>query len=138
MFLNYLSTIFKTDFRCLSLVLAVVISSTVEYSNAQSIDFSLSSYNIVIAENKQSSFLTSQEISVFLNTMPSSTVTVNFEQSVFDQYTITPTTLTFGSSNWNIPQIVTIEAINDLIIDDNPHVSVVNVTSSITIHDSRA
>jgi hypothetical protein len=104
--------------------------------SAQAVDFSLSSYNIVIAENNQSSYTTTKNISVFLNTMPSSNVTISFNPSIFEQFTITPTQLDFDPGNWNIPQIIKITAINDDIVEQNPTVTVVNVTSSITIHDS--
>ena len=56
--------------------------------SAQAIDFSLSSYNIEIAENNQSSYTTTKNISVFLNTMPSSNVTISFNPSIFEQFTI--------------------------------------------------
>jgi hypothetical protein len=65
-----------------------------------------------------------------LNTQPSSDVTLTFTSSDPSEGTVT-TTLTFTSTNWNLPQTVTITGVDDTILDgDVPYTIATTVTSS--------
>ena len=120
---NFIFTFILTNLFSLSLVFS------------QAIDFTIAPQSIVIAEDNLGGYTSYKNVTVVLNSSPSNDVTVTFDTSAHDEFTITPSTLTFNSSNWNRPQVVLVVAVNDGIIDYTTS-SVVNVTSSITIHDS--
>jgi len=120
---NFIFTFILTNLFSLSLVFS------------QAIDFTIAPQSIVIAEDNLGGYTSYKNVTVVLNSSPSNDVTVTFDISAHDEFTITPSTLTFNSSNWNRPQVVLVVAVNDGIIDYTTS-SVVNVTSSITIHDS--
>ncbi len=53
---------------------------------------------------------------------PADEVIITLENaSTPDQLQIEPATLTFNPANWNLPQSVTIRALNDSILESNPH-----------------
>ncbi|NJN15506.1 MAG: hypothetical protein HC822_04030 [Oscillochloris sp.] len=58
--------------------------------------------------------------SVVLTSEPVAVVSVN-SAAVNGQVTATPANLTFDASNWDMPQIVTVSAPNDGIVEANPH-----------------
>ncbi len=121
------------------ILIAIVVSIVFKQNlNAQSqaIDFTLSTNIITIAENNRPNIDTFEDVSVTLLSQPSSTVTVTFNPTIFDQVTFTPTQLQFNSSNWDTPQIVRISAVDDGVEEQAITVFEVNVKSSITIHDS--
>ena len=53
----------------------------------------------------------SDTYTVVLNQAPDEDVTVSL--TVDDQVTVTPTSLTFTTSNWSVPQVVTVTAVDD-------------------------
>ena len=59
-----------------------------------------------------------REYSVTLDTIPTSTVTVRITSSLSADATPFPSTLTFMASNWNVPQMVTVTAVDDEIDED--------------------
>ncbi len=66
---------------------------------------------------------------VVLNSQPTANVVVTVTGG--SQLTVSPATLTFTPANWNVPQTVTVAAVNDSLIE-GPHVGTVSfaVTSS--------
>jgi len=66
---------------------------------------------------------------VVLNSQPTANVVVTVTGG--SQLTVSPATLTFTPANWNVPQTVTVAAVNDSLIE-GPHVGAVSfaVTSS--------
>ena len=121
------------------ILIAIVVSVVFKQNlNAQSqaIDFTLSTNSITIAENNRPNIDTFEDVSVTLLSQPSSTVTITFNPTIFDQVTFTPAQLQFNSSNWDTPQIVRISAVDDGVEEQAITVIEVNVKSSITIHDS--
>jgi uncharacterized repeat protein (TIGR01451 family) len=56
---------------------------------------------------------------VVLGLQPSGTVTVTIaaDPATPDQCTFAPTSLTFTTANWNVPQTVTATAVNDLVVE---------------------
>ena len=67
----------------------------------------LSPMTLAIAEGDSTTY------SVSLNTIPAGDVTVTPTSSNPDDVTVSPATLTFTAANWNIPQIVTVNARED-------------------------
>jgi large repetitive protein len=74
--------------------------------------------------------------SVVLNTQPTSNVTINIG---FDQTQLTingdtdgSTSLIFTSANWSTPQTVTVSAVNDTLLEANPHSSLITQSISST------
>ncbi|MBD2043328.1 Calx-beta domain-containing protein [Microcoleus sp. FACHB-672] len=57
--------------------------------------------------------------SVVLNSQPTAGVTFTLTSFDARETTVSPTTLTFTSENWNLPQIVTIAGVDDAIADGN-------------------
>ncbi len=62
---------------------------------------------------------------VVLDKQPTSTVVFNIVAASTDDITVSPATLTFTTSNWNIPQMITVTAVNDFVS--------VNETATVTI-----
>lgn len=60
---------------------------------------------------------TTSTFTVVLNSQPTDDVTFSLESSAPAEGTVSPTSLTFGSANWNAPQIVTVTGIDDPIDD---------------------
>jgi hypothetical protein len=60
--------------------------------------------------------------SVVLDTQPSGTVT--FTATPDAQLSLSPSTLTFDALNWNLPQNITVSAINDAVVE-GPHSGVI-------------
>jgi hypothetical protein len=73
---------------------------------------------------------TSDSYTVALHTHPRSTVTVQLQPSA--QVTVNPSTLTFTGANWQSPQTVTVQAVDDNVTEPTPHAGTVHhaLTSS--------
>jgi large repetitive protein len=63
---------------------------------------------------------------VILTTQPASSVVLNITANDSTEATVAPTTLTFTTGNWNVPQTVTITGVDDALDDGN-------IVSTITI-----
>lgn len=63
---------------------------------------------------------------VVLNTQPTSDVTITLAAD--PQVTTNVPTITFTSVNWNVAQTVNVDAVNDVIVEANPHPGVVGQT----------
>jgi hypothetical protein len=70
---------------------------------------------------------------VFLNTQPTADVTINLSSSNTGEGTVSPTSLTFNSGNWNVPQTVTVTGVDDSI--DDGDVAYTIITSAATSGD---
>jgi len=66
---------------------------------------------------------------VVLNTAPTANVTININPGT--QVTVSPSTLTFTSSNWNVPQTVTVTAVDDAVLEGN-HTGTITHTAAST------
>ena len=122
--------------RILTAIVVSILFKQNLNAQSQAIDFTLSTNSVTIAENNRPNIDTFEDVSVTLLSQPSSTVTISFNPTIFDQVTFTPTQLQFNSSNWDTPQIVRISAVDDGVEEQALTVFAVNVKSSITIHDS--
>lgn len=65
---------------------------------------------------------------VFLRRAPSANVTVTPSISVAGQATFSPATLTFTSTNWNVPQLLTITSGVDTTVETSPHTATLTLT----------
>ncbi|MBA3538625.1 MAG: calcium-binding protein, partial [Deltaproteobacteria bacterium] len=54
---------------------------------------------------------------IVLNTQPAANVTINLSSSDTTEGAVSPTSVTFTSANWNVPQTVTVTGVNDVIAD---------------------
>jgi len=66
---------------------------------------------------------------VSLNSAPTANVTVTLAPDA--QLTVSPLTLTFTPGNWNVPQTVTVNAVDDTVVEGN-HAGVIALTTSST------
>ncbi len=70
---------------------------------------------------------TTDSYTIILNSQPTNNVTININPD--SQSTSSATSLTFTSANWNIPQTVTVTAVDDNLVEGN-HTSTINYTAS--------
>ena len=102
---------------------------------AQTPNFSLSSSVITISENDRPLTNIEETITVTLLNQPSSAVVVTPTYSDETEFTVSPSVLTFTSSNWDTPQTFTFTSINDKVVDGNISVNV-QIIATTSSHDS--
>ena len=105
-------------------------------SDSSSAAFTLSVDNITISENTQPLTQTSAPVSVTLSAQPDSDVTITLDYSDETEFTVSPTTASFTSSNWSTPQTFTFTAINDNTYDGNVTIDVDFISTTTSAHDS--
>ncbi len=66
----------------------------------------------------------SSTFTVVLNSIPSADVTIPISSSDLTEGNVSPSTLTFTNSNWNIPQTVSITGVDDSLADGNSNFTV--------------
>ncbi|MCW2926611.1 MAG: hypothetical protein JWM86_579 [Thermoleophilia bacterium] len=71
----------------------------------------------------------SDTVNLRLGALPADDVTVTLTSD--GQLRSTPATLTFTPANWNVPQLVTLEAVQDLSVE-GPHTGTVSVSTTST------
>jgi uncharacterized delta-60 repeat protein len=69
---------------------------------------------------------------VVLDTTPSADVTIPLSSSDPGEGTVSPTSLTFTPSNWNLPQTVTITGVDDALIDGDVAYTIATATAIST------
>src|SRR6186713_284972 len=72
--------------------------------------------------------------SVVLTTQPTADVTIGLSSSDTTEGTVLPASLTFTSSNWHVPQTVTVTGVNDAL--DDGDVAFTVLTAAATSADS--
>jgi GH18 family chitinase len=108
-----------------------LVSDTVRSINTVDIHtpgISIGTFTNTISENAGTSL-----VPVSLVTQPSSAVVLSAVNNSVAEMSLTPTTITFLPSNWNIPQYITITAVNDFIDRNDTGsltISVIDVASS--------
>ena len=75
--------------------------------------------------------------SVVLNTMPAAPVRIDLSSSDPDEGTVSATSLFFDSTNWNVPQTVTVTGVNDAVVDGNQAYTIV-LASAVSADPSYA
>jgi hypothetical protein len=69
---------------------------------------------------------------VVLNTQPSANVTIVLSSNDTSEGTVSPTSLTFTSANWNTPQTVTVNGVDDVLVDGNIAYTIVTAAAVST------
>jgi len=65
---------------------------------------------------------TTDQFTVVLTTIPTAGVTINVSSSLPSEATVSPAVLPFTVGNWNVPQVVTVTGVDDLVADgDKPY-----------------
>jgi CSLREA domain-containing protein len=67
----------------------------------------------------------SRSVSFVLSTAPTADVTVNFSVSAVGEVSLSATSFTFTSANWNIPQILTLTGLQDFVVDGDTTLTLV-------------
>lgn len=73
---------------------------------------------------------TTTAIPIVLNTQPTGNVTVEIISANTDEVTVSPSTLTFTSANWNTVQYINAQGIDDAVDDGNISVSITLSTAT--------
>jgi hypothetical protein len=71
---------------------------------------------------------------IVLNTQPTDNVTIGISSSDLSEGTVSPSSVTFTDTNWNLPQTVTLTGVNDDIDDGN--IAYTAITAAATSSDS--
>ena len=79
-------------------------------------DFILSDVNANLREELP---INSVSFTVTLTAQPPSDVIIDFISSDLSEATVINSSLTFNPSNWNIPQTVNLQSVDDIILDDD-------------------
>jgi hypothetical protein len=72
------------------------------------------------------------QFTVALTTPPSANVAIGLSSSDTTEGTVTPTSLTFTTSNWSTPQTVTVHGVNDATHDGNIAFTIVTASATST------
>ncbi len=72
------------------------------------------------------------QFSVVLNTQPTADVTVDLSSSDTTEGTVSPSSLTFTSLNWNIPRTVTVTGVDDFLVDGDVSYSILMASAIST------
>jgi hypothetical protein len=62
---------------------------------------------------------------VVLNSLPTADVVINLSSDVSAEGTVSPSSLTFSTSNWNIPRTVTVTSVDDFVDDGDMPYSII-------------
>ena len=103
---------------------------------AQTPDFNLSVTNIVISENDRPLTNVSESISITMVSQPTNDVVVTPVYTDQTEFSVSPSTLTFTSSNWNVAQSFTFTSINDNIVDGDVSMNATMTATTTSSHDS--
>ena len=79
-------------------------------------DFTISDVSENLKEEALGDLVT---FTVSLTAIPSSDVIINFSGNDSTEATIVNPTVTFNSTNWNIPQTINLQVVDDFIFDEN-------------------
>jgi len=94
-------------------------SATLTILNDDSAGFTLSKTTSSVNESG-----TTDSFGVVLNSQPSSNVVLSLSSNDTGEVTVSPATLTFTPSDWNVSQVVTLTGVDDLAADGNQNSSV--------------
>ncbi|MEG4442456.1 Calx-beta domain-containing protein, partial [Microcoleus sp. AT9_B4] len=117
--INYTASSSDTNYHAISIT---PITANITDNDVASVNITQSSGSTDITEGGATDSYT-----VVLNSQPTSNVTININPD--SQSTSSASTLTFTSANWNVPQSVTVTAVDDNLAEGN-HTSTINYTAS--------
>ncbi|MBI5055578.1 MAG: alkaline phosphatase [Nitrospirae bacterium] len=123
-----------------TIVTAAATSADINYNGLDAPDASVTNTDNDVAGitvNPTSGLSTTEAggtatFTVVLNTQPSSDVTVALSSSDTTEGTVSPSSLTFTTANWNLPQTVTVTGVNDFIIDGSIAYTIVTAAATST------
>lgn len=93
-------------------------------------------YDISSISGNTSELGTTAMFTIKLNTQPSGNVVINVMSSDTSEGTVTPTSLTFDSANWNSDQTVTVTGVNDSLDDGDTNYVIQLVLNSVSTTDT--
>lgn len=73
----------------------------------------------------------SDQVYVMLRKKPTATVTVTPTLNTSSQVTFSPATLSFTTANWNLPQLLTLTAVNDAVVEGIPATYTLTCTPNV-------
>jgi hypothetical protein len=73
---------------------------------------------------------TTDSFNVRLNSQPTANVTISLSSNNVSEATVSPSLLTFTTGNWNQPQVVTAQGVDDLAIDGGQNFTIITSSSS--------
>ncbi len=125
-----------------TIVTAAATSSDSSYSGINAADVSVSNNDNDVAGITVAPIagLTTTEaggtatFTVVLNTQPSANVTIGLSSNDPTEGTVSPSSLSFTSANWNTPQMVTVTGVDDAVVDGG--IGYLIVTAPATSSDS--
>jgi hypothetical protein len=123
----------KKNYATYVMLLSMLFTAT---TYAQTPDFNLSVTNIVISENDRPLTNVSESISITMVSQPTNDVVVTPVYTDQTEFSVSPSTLTFTSSNWNVAQSFTFTSINDNIVDGDVSMNVTMTATTTSSHDS--
>ena len=123
-----------------SIVTAAASSTDSAYSGLNATDVSVTNTDnetAGITVSPTSGLVTTEagataSFTVVLTSQPTANVTIGLSSSDTSEGTVSPTSLTFTSSNWSTPQTVTVTGVDDLIDDGNVSYTAVTAAASST------
>ncbi len=110
-----------------TIVTAPASSSDSKYNGLNAADVSVTNINNDVAGvtiDPYNGLTTTEDggqatFTIRLNSQPMANVTINLNSTNTNEGIISPTSVTFTSGNWNIPQTITITGVNDDVDDDD-------------------
>ena len=123
----------KKNYATYVMLLSILLTAT---TYAQTPDFNLSVTNIVISENDRPLTNVSESISITMVSQPTNDVVVTPVYTDQTEFTVSPSTLTFTASNWNVAQSFTFTSINDNIADGDVSMNITMTATTSSSHDS--
>ncbi|MBK8171582.1 MAG: hypothetical protein IPK60_14710 [Sandaracinaceae bacterium] len=123
-----------------SVVIAPAISVDLRYSGLDAEDVTLLNEDDDVAGvtlNRTSGLVTSEAglddtFTVRLDTEPSADVTISFSSSDLSEGDVTPTSVTFTSSDWDTPRTITVLGVDDVVADGDIMFTVLSSAASST------
>ena len=103
---------------------------------AQTPDFNLSATNLLISENDRPLTNVSESISITMVSQPTNDVVITPVYTDQTEFSVSPSTLTFTSSNWNTAQSFTFTSINDNTVDGDVSIDITITATTSSSHDS--
>jgi hypothetical protein len=123
----------KKNYATYVMLLSILLTVT---TYAQTPDFNLSVTNIVISENDRPLTNVSESISITMVSQPTNDVVVTPVYTDQTEFSVSPSTLTFTASNWNVAQSFTFTSINDNIVDGDVSMNITMTATTSSSHDS--
>ncbi len=102
-----------------------VITTDNETSSSAGITITESDGNTTVSETGSSDFF-----DIRLNSQPSSDVVVDITSSDTGEATVSPSSVTFTTANWNAPQTVTVTGVDDSTADGNETTAITLTSTS--------